>query len=600
MRSFPGAGPVFEYEWLTNSRRWQLYATRALFVSALLVALWVAWRDMPRWAPASNRNQAYVAMRVYYAIVGTQLVLVLLAAPAATAGSVCIDKARGTLAHVLVTDLTDSEIVLGKLAARLTPVLTLIACVLPFAYLCTLLGGIDPDALAGAFAVTAGVAVLGCSLALTLSIWARKTHEVLLATYLVWSVWLLAGPIARQVNWILGAGFMVPGWVARVDPFDLAFAAYSRPASTSTPWDVATFVAGCLLLSAALMTLAVSQVRRVAARGGDRRGCPGKVGWVWQRHLGPDWRAVIDRLPGPSLDANPVLWREWYRDRPSSWSRRVWTLYVAGCVVFSLLAFVQCAGANAGAMGWRTALWVNGFQVAVGILLLSVGASTSLAEERARGSLDVLMTTPLSTRSIVWGKWLGAFRTVPLLAVLPTFLAATLAYRSGRWGDVAFLVVLVFAYGAFITSLGLALATWIPRLGRAVALCVAADVLITVGLFFVIFFFIRGPQGEHALAVSPFGGPAILTAVASGYGPPRPNDWPADPYLNFVFAHGWEITAAVAYLAGAAALAVVTLLTFDRCLGRAKERSLPVSDLWPYAKGPAYAGKVTEAADDLA
>ena len=62
---------------------------------------------------------------------------------------------------------------------------------------------------------------------------------------------------------------------------------------------------------------------------------------------------------------------------------------------------------------------INGVQVAAGLLLLSVSAATSLAEERQRGSLDVLLATPLSTRSIVWGKWWGAFRGVPPLLVLP-------------------------------------------------------------------------------------------------------------------------------------------------------------------------------------
>ena len=37
-------------------------------------------------------------------MVVTQLALILLAAPAATAGAICQDKARGTLAHVMVTD----------------------------------------------------------------------------------------------------------------------------------------------------------------------------------------------------------------------------------------------------------------------------------------------------------------------------------------------------------------------------------------------------------------------------------------------------------------------------------------------------------------
>ena len=60
-----------------------------------------------------------------------ELTLVILAAPAATAGAICLDKARGTLDHMLTTDLSNTEIVLGKLGVRLVPVLGLIACILP-------------------------------------------------------------------------------------------------------------------------------------------------------------------------------------------------------------------------------------------------------------------------------------------------------------------------------------------------------------------------------------------------------------------------------------------------------------------------------------
>ena len=74
---------------------------------------------------------------------------------------------------------------------------------------------------------------------------------------------------------------------------------------------------------------------------------------------------------------------------------------------------------------------IGGVQVSAGLLLLSVSAVTSLAEDRQRGSLDVLLATPLSTRSIVLGKWWGAFRGVPLLAVLPVLIAAALRRTPG-------------------------------------------------------------------------------------------------------------------------------------------------------------------------
>ena len=70
-----------------------------------------------------------------------------------------MDRARGTLAHMLMTDLSDAEIVLGKLAARLLPVLGLVACTWPVMAISSLLGGIDPIALTLAFAIIVAMAV---------------------------------------------------------------------------------------------------------------------------------------------------------------------------------------------------------------------------------------------------------------------------------------------------------------------------------------------------------------------------------------------------------------------------------------------------------
>src|SRR5262245_61261039 len=122
----PGPGPVFVYEWVAGSRRWQGYALRSLFVLALLTALVViAWHYLSprRFQVNTLRELAFLGEKFYLAAAGTQLTLVLLAAPAATAGAICLDRARGTLSHMLATDLTDFEIVVGKLLARLVPVL---------------------------------------------------------------------------------------------------------------------------------------------------------------------------------------------------------------------------------------------------------------------------------------------------------------------------------------------------------------------------------------------------------------------------------------------------------------------------------------------
>src|SRR5262245_35488405 len=120
-----GLGPVFVYESLLSSRRWQVYAGRACFVLVLLLGMVSVWFAT---VPDAFRNggpaptfkvMAEIGEGFFYALTGIQVSLVLLAAPAAAAGSIGMDRARGTLVHMLVTDLSDTEIVLGTLAARL-------------------------------------------------------------------------------------------------------------------------------------------------------------------------------------------------------------------------------------------------------------------------------------------------------------------------------------------------------------------------------------------------------------------------------------------------------------------------------------------------
>jgi ABC-type transport system involved in multi-copper enzyme maturation permease subunit len=234
-----GVGPVFIYECLANSRRWQTYALRSVGVAVLLFAMGtIAWSRM-RTTGNSARDYANLGEGYFIAMIGVELAVVLLAAPAATAGAICVDRARGTLEHMLMTDLSDPEIVLGKLAARLLPVFGLVACSWPVMAISSLLGGIDPIALTLAFAIILAVGVFGCTMALALSVWARKTHEVILATYTVfilgvlfWPIWYFlskAGPVSAP-----------PPWALLPNPFYVAFAPYAVPGKLDF-WDYFVF-----------------------------------------------------------------------------------------------------------------------------------------------------------------------------------------------------------------------------------------------------------------------------------------------------------------------------------------------------------------------
>jgi ABC-type transport system involved in multi-copper enzyme maturation permease subunit len=545
-------GPVFVYESVAAARRWQTYAGRVALLAILLASLTVVWaaKVAPSHRTPTIRQLAYVGESFFYAIAGTQLALVLLAAPAYTAGAVCLDRARGTLAHMLVTDLSAAEIVLGKLGSRLLPVLSLVIAGLPILALATLLGGIDPLALFGSFVVTLGVGVAGCSLALALSVWGKRPHEVMLGAYAVWAVLLLAAPGWRLLPAGWGAG-AAPARLDNTNPFLLTFAPYLRPGSVALD-DYVAFLGGCLALSALLVLLAAGTLRRAAARESARRvgRRGGLLGW---------------RLPrvGPSLDFNPVLWREWHGRRPSRWVRIVWAVYVVLALAATFASLL-----SRGTTGGSMAAFVNAFQYSIGLLLVSITSVTTLFEERVRGSLDVLLTTPLPTLSIVRGKWWGAYRGALLVMVLPLGLALGLAVIQPPPGTspigpveglclTMLLAALMLAYGAAVTSLGLALATWVKRFGVAVGLSVSIYVLVTGGSALVLLAMGGGPDFFEEFAfMSPWFGAGELTwEIGSGLS------------RHLVAKVLWGIV----YAAVAVALVAATRRTFDHCMGRVSE-----------------------------
>jgi ABC-type Na+ efflux pump permease subunit len=269
-------------------------------------------------------------------------------------------------------------------------------------------------------------------------------------------------------------------------------------------------------------------------------------------------------IPGPSLDDNPVAWREWHRMRPSGMMWAAWGLYAALGVLWFGLALSR-SGPPRRMLAEEQGMMV-GFQVALGLLLISVNAATSLAEERVRGSLDVLLSTPMSTRSILAGKWWGTFRQVGPVAFWPALLGGRMLLIGGSLFHYLLLVGSVVVYGAAITSLGLALATWVSRLGRAVASCVTVYVAFSVGWTIVIvLLFSPHPLGRPLVIGSPaIGAFAGMAMISPDYFPSGREEYLAGAAL-------WLL----AYVAAASGLFAATVASFDRCLGRMPEDDEP-------------------------
>jgi len=200
-----------------------------------------------------------------------------------------------------------------------------IAPITAFAFLwCNL----DPELLVALELVTLGTIVFAAAVSLGTSLWTKGTGTALLWTYGLLGAWLLSWNIG---GWPFGSRGQ-PAWLLRINPYFLLIDRWTsrRTSSLDDAWFFLLFTGTACV---ALLVLAIATLGRVAVAG--ERRAPRRR---WVLRLLPVSRLeTVLRRTGPSLDGNPVLWRDWRRAGNSSWSRAFWIVYF-GVTLFGTLA----------------------------------------------------------------------------------------------------------------------------------------------------------------------------------------------------------------------------------------------------------------------
>jgi ABC-type transport system involved in multi-copper enzyme maturation permease subunit len=197
----------------------------------------------------------------------------------------------------------------------------------------------------------------------------------------------------------------------------------------------------------------------------------------------------------------------------------------------------------------------------MGIPLLLISASMALVEERARGSLDILLTTPITSRTVVLAKWWSVFRLTAQLLLFPLIVAVSLKRHVGlQWNMLLFPFYLTSAC-AMWTSVGLLLSTWTARIGRAVTSSVVLFTIFSLGLPIMSLSVLPRPFDVGFSVVSPFYGTFYLLASMN---------WGDGPIVA-AFALFWTIVQSIL----AAVLLFTTLRIFDRRIGRISDHARP-------------------------
>src|SRR5262245_56601956 len=127
---------------------------------------------------------------LFLIIAPLQLALLTFLAALRSASGVAQEKDNKTLILLLMTRLTNHELVLGKLLASLLDVLVMLATAAPIFMLLTLFGGVSAAQVGRVFAVTLATFLVAGSLGSTVALARDKTFQSLAMTALFLMIWV--------------------------------------------------------------------------------------------------------------------------------------------------------------------------------------------------------------------------------------------------------------------------------------------------------------------------------------------------------------------------------------------------------------------------
>jgi ABC-type Na+ efflux pump permease subunit len=158
--------------------------------------------------------------------------------------------------------------------------------------------------------------------------------------------------------------------------------------------------------------------------------------------------------------------------------KNVYLLAVAGVAAYACL--VGASGQPAWDAG-RMAFWgVAYLQAVLGLVVAAALTSSLVTAEREQKTLDILATTPISTRQIVAGKLLGALSLLTAVFLVGVPVAAACFLFGGVGLSVAVQAeLLLCAAVALGVGLGLYCSSIVGRTVAATSLAVGAALLLT-------------------------------------------------------------------------------------------------------------------------
>lgn len=437
-----------------GSRRLRHLYIRSGYLAALILVLLWALLTKGGGGTMSYRDLAHAGADAFEAVAYLQIALICILAPVFMAGAIAQEASPRTWEVLLTTPLGALQIVLGNLLGRLFFILALLVSSLPLFALTQYFGGVPGRSIFASYAVAGCAALIVGTIAIALSVSRLVGRRAVFAFYVAVVSYLV---VTYAVDfWLRSSGQGVGGlagkgvtWMTAINPF-LALNALLDPsgypkaeAGTYTglrAWflegPVRTWCIGSMLLSVVLIGLSTITVRAGGLGSLTGARAPGSVPW-YRRMFGLGGAGAEFRPPR-AVWHNPIAWRE-AAARNSTLGRILarWSFIALGALWgIGLVALYH--GGSMAANDFQLALLATVIgELAVTTLVGINMAATAVSREREDGTLDLLLTTPITPGQYLTGKLRGLIAyLLPLLAVpLGTLALGGLYVLSGGLGS---------------------------------------------------------------------------------------------------------------------------------------------------------------------
>lgn len=433
-------GPVFRQEMLSIGRRSRYIVIRT-FIGVLMLVLvsFTYWAtvEAASWGSDNNGELSISAMSgmlsgFYLTFAWGTLLGVIAITPSIAAGAIATERERRTIEYLFTTDLTNREIVLDKLLAKLLTIGQMLLATLPILAIMRLMGGIPGELLLWHFAILASTATLATSIALITSTWSDNSRTAISNAYGGIFLWMISGSMiylfSEMIRWYtpwFSNNVLDPiaGALLFINPIAALFS-FGGMANNSLGigLDTNRLALHCLAqiaVATLFLTITILSIRWVHIRSS------GKV-------TKPISRASKVKNRKAPFETLPMLWKEMFtaNEKPSTGKR--FKQIVVGLVFLMIilplgwqffLAMVSW-GNNQGQQYIEGAAIMNGFLGSFVLLGMTGRAAGLIPHERERETWLSLMATPMTAREIIYAKTWGnlyAYRwALGLLMLFPT------------------------------------------------------------------------------------------------------------------------------------------------------------------------------------